>query len=115
MVWLTSLLSYTTYTIWLRWERAGRGVAFPPLDPKAPVMVAKISVYLMFLGSGVAIDVAASDDVTQNSCLERSQFCIVYRSTGQLCPTLGAPAGARLDPDKREREIVMVQRRKFRL
>jgi hypothetical protein len=25
----------------------------------------------MFLGSGVAIDVAASDDVTQNSCLER--------------------------------------------
>jgi hypothetical protein len=32
----------------------------------------------MFLGSGVAIDVAASDDVTQNSCLERSQFGIVY-------------------------------------
>ncbi len=60
----------------------------------------KAAVYLMFLGSGVAIDVTASDDVTQNSCLERSQFGIVYRSAGQLCPTLGAPAGAGLDPEK---------------
>ncbi len=68
----------------------------------------------MFLGSGVAIDVAACNDVTQNSCLERSQFGIVYRSTGQLCPTLGTPAGAGLDPEKGS-EIVIVQRRKIRL
>jgi hypothetical protein len=67
----------------------------------------------MFLGSGVAIDVAARDDVTQNSCLERSQFGIVYRSAGQLCPTLGAPAGAGLDPEK-GRQTVMVQCRKIR-
>ncbi len=64
----------------------------------------KSAVYLMFLRRGVAIDVTASDDVTQNSCLERSQFDIVYCSTGQLCPTLGAPAGTRLDPEKRDRE-----------
>ena len=66
----------------------------------AAVFVVCSAGYLMVLWLGVAIDVAACDDITQDGGLDCSQFCGCCGGLSQLCPTLDATARAGLDPEE---------------